>query len=75
MIVDKENIQLLGQQKRPFLKHQVDCFKHQIRNLILSADHRDERSTDLVVVCTDGLGTGQIVHVSDDESNGGQSDS
>ena len=72
MVVYEEDLEFLGQKQGSLLEDEVDGLQHQVADLVLPADHGDERGTNFVVVGPDGLSAGEIVHVSDDEPDGGQ---
>ena len=73
MIINKEDLKLFRQKQRPFLQNQVDSFKNKITDFVLATDHGYKRGTYFVVICSDCLGVGKIVHVTDYQTNRRQS--
>ena len=65
MIINKKDLQLFGKKERSFLQNQINSFKNKITYFVLATDHSYKRGTYFVVICSDCLGIGKIVHVAD----------
>ena len=72
IVVNKEYFKFFGQKQRSFLKNNVDRLQSNIADLVLSTNHGDQRCAYFGIVGSYSLSTGEIVHISNDQSNGCQ---